>query len=599
MKILLCLLLFLYIPGTLSAQCDRLIELGQEALDTRNYQLAIERLLDAGSDCPGRQTEIRGLIQQAFAQIEGEKQAATAARQMALREQIRADSSLLIVQAAKARTDSALAFSSRVLEQLFFYEGKFGLTAKNTAKFGPKQIRFGFIDPQGQEVLPFDYLQATPFSPTDGFARVLVPMDLGGRELTPTEALLDTSGQHFRYARTVEELSPELEAFEIPSYFDAALLATQFKKQFKQTPQLKILLHYVSGMDEMENYLTMPEQLTQLHQLEALHIQTDQLSLPSLLDLSHLKILDLKCFGIEGTDGQPFGTRFLQDLSQLSQLTQLTLQWWRQMPPLPEEIGQLHQLQYLNLYDTPLMELPPSFGQLNQLRSLNLGSTQLTALPATFGNLSQLHHANFAYAQLTALPESFGQLAQLQHLDLSNNQLTQLPESFPQLVNLVELDLSGNQLTALPGDLPQLQQLQSLRLSENRLTFPEGRTRLPIPGEENEVAVDEWGEPYVEGAVEAVVETELVDLSNLSVLSQCTTLVYLDLSQNEIQGLPDDIGNLQHLQYLDLSFTYLSAFPESMAQLTQLKELYLYETHIDYRQVEVLQQLLPHCKIIH
>ena len=60
---------------TLCGQCERdeypiIINLVQEDLRVRNYQQAIERLLDARDICPDEKKAINTLIKQAFNQIE-------------------------------------------------------------------------------------------------------------------------------------------------------------------------------------------------------------------------------------------------------------------------------------------------------------------------------------------------------------------------------------------------------------------------------------------------------------------------------------------------------------------------------------------------
>ena len=54
-------------------------------------------------------------------------------------------------------------------------------------------------------------------------------------------------------------------------------------------------------------------------------------------------------------------------------------------------------------------------------------------MPEAIGQLSQLQRLDLGGNQLTALPEAIGQLSQLQRLDLSDNQLTALPEAIGQL----------------------------------------------------------------------------------------------------------------------------------------------------------------------
>jgi Leucine-rich repeat (LRR) protein len=55
---------------------------------------------------------------------------------------------------------------------------------------------------------------------------------------------------------------------------------------------------------------------------------------------------------------------------------------------LPQEIGQLSQLQWLYLNQNQLTALPAEIGQLSQLQYLYLNQNQLTALPAEIGQLS-------------------------------------------------------------------------------------------------------------------------------------------------------------------------------------------------------------------
>ncbi|WP_162180739.1 leucine-rich repeat domain-containing protein, partial [Neochlamydia sp. EPS4] len=136
---------------------------------------------------------------------------------------------------------------------------------------------------------------------------------------------------------------------------------------------------------------------------------------------------------------------------------------------LPSEIGQLSQLQRLDLNQNQLTTLPAEIGQLSQLRGLYLKQNQLTALPAEIGQLSQLRRLHLNQNQLTSLPAEIGRLSWLQELDLSQNQLTSLPTEIEQLSKLQTLKLNQNQLTCLPAEIGQMSQLQRLDLSQNQL----------------------------------------------------------------------------------------------------------------------------------
>ena len=112
--------------------------------------------------------------------------------------------------------------------------------------------------------------------------------------------------------------------------------------------------------------------------------------------------------------------------------------------------------------------MPEALGQLTQLQRLNLAGNQLTAVPEALGQLTQLKRCT-ANNQLTAVrkasckscpwqpidggAEALGQLSQLQELDLANNQLTAVPETFQRLTSLQELYLHGNEALGLPMEV--------------------------------------------------------------------------------------------------------------------------------------------------
>ncbi len=74
---------------------------------------------------------------------------------------------------------------------------------------------------------------------------------------------------------------------------------------------------------------------------------------------------------------------------------------------------------------------------------LDVGCNRLTQLPDSIGNLKQLRYLNAMSNQLTSLPDSIGGCTALLRCGLKNNQLTALPASMGQLSSLVELYLTG------------------------------------------------------------------------------------------------------------------------------------------------------------
>lgn len=134
---------------------------------------------------------------------------------------------------------------------------------------------------------------------------------------------------------------------------------------------------------------------------------------------------------------------------------------------LPESIGQLSRLEWLDVSNNRLTVLPVAIGQLTLLRWLDVSDNQLTSLPETIGQLSQLQELHAYSNQLTGLPETIGQLSRLQELLAHSNQLTALPETIGQLSQLWLLQVSNNRLTALPEAIERLTTLKWLFLHGN------------------------------------------------------------------------------------------------------------------------------------
>ncbi|KAH0747267.1 hypothetical protein KY285_008924 [Solanum tuberosum] len=137
-------------------------------------------------------------------------------------------------------------------------------------------------------------------------------------------------------------------------------------------------------------------------------------------------------------------------------------------------------LSYCNIIDGGL---PEDIGSLSSLKHLNLNNCNIIdgGLPEDIGSLSSLKDLNVSGNNFEHLPRSISQLGALEYLDLSDcKRLTQLPEDIGCLSSLKELNLSGNNLEHLPRSISQLGALRSLTLSHcKRLTqLPEFPQRL-------------------------------------------------------------------------------------------------------------------------
>ena len=547
---------------SLTAQCDRLLQLSREALAARNYQLAIERLLDTRDVCPEQKDVVNQLIQQAFQQIEGEKQLAMDAQQQAETERQAAEKLRQREEGLRKRADSALSVAARVLDQLYFYEGKFGLTLKDLGNGSLPKYRYGFIDRTGKTVIPFLYEQATPFSAEDGFARVQVNQE---------KYLLDTTGMTYELAESVAELTPTTRAL------DLTLTATDtLPTNLGAYPQLRVLLlkgdsfRSVSSLPH-EKLTELPSSITQLSKLTVLAATYLALSkLPQ--DMGKLTALQRLDLHRNVLDSLPIS------LGQLKQLEYLDVSFNR-FEELPSSIPALENLKVLDLKLNDLLYLPENFHHLSQLETLNItGNASLEYLPDSFGLLINLTSFEKTEGVLRELPANFGQLQSLEELILYNNSIYELPESFGQLHNLKTLYISGNKLYDLPASFTQLKNLEKLSIGRNPLG------KLPddfgLLRNLKSVSLDE-------------AELEALPIS----FAQLSKLESLGLEMNPLQELPPFLCEIPEVR-LDppLQWELIDTCPELTPDSLSASELWwIAETYIDqqeYAQAYPIYQLL-------
>jgi Leucine-rich repeat (LRR) protein len=146
------------------------------------------------------------------------------------------------------------------------------------------------------------------------------------------------------------------------------------------------------------------------------------------------------------------------------------LKYYQLSDPLPPEIGNLMNLQELDLGLNQFTYLPPEIGYLSNLQVLKVGENPLTSLPPGIGNLANLLTLDLQWSELTSLPPEIGNLANLQELWLEDNELSSLPSEIGNLVSLQYLGLGSNKLASLPPEIGNLMSLQYLYLGSNLLT---------------------------------------------------------------------------------------------------------------------------------
>lgn len=249
--------------------------------------------------------------------------------------------------------------------------------------------------------------------------------------------------------------------------------------------------------------------------------------------------------------------------------------------PIPEDtVGKLARLRSLDLSANRLTALPNDLWELGaSLRSLNLSRNAIRgALPNNVGNFARLQVLDVSHNAFSgALPPALGSIAGLQVLNASHNQFQgQVPSAVVLgCGSLASMDLSGN---ALDGDLPELSPLRSLaylNLSGNQL-------RGSIIGAFQE-------------------QLRVIDLSNnrfwrlnFSSGYSGTSLVYLDLSSNELLGEFGHPGRFRNLRHMNLAFNQLSTnnLLASIGEISSLEYVNLSSTGLHERIPGVLASRL-------
>ncbi|XP_048329752.2 putative disease resistance RPP13-like protein 1 [Ziziphus jujuba] len=125
----------------------------------------------------------------------------------------------------------------------------------------------------------------------------------------------------------------------------------------------------------------------------------------------------------------------------------------------PQELQSLQCLRVLsaNAYDYS------TEGHLIMKTLLLNGCTALTGLPNSIGNLKHLRYLDLTSSSIERVPESLCNLQELHTLKLSYcRKLTHLPSSITKLINLRRLNILGTSLREMPPEMSNLKALQTL-----------------------------------------------------------------------------------------------------------------------------------------
>ena len=237
----------------------------------------------------------------------------------------------------------------------------------------------------------------------------------------------------------------------------------------------------VRGLSSLNLNGTLPDSLRFLTMLKELSVPGNSFTgtIPSALrGLDALEELD---FNGNKYKGKIPGTR----LSSIKSLKSLNLGDCDFTGEIPTQFGKLKNLTSLVLHGNGLNgTIPEQLGNLDDLEVLDLDDNELTFIPRIIGDLTNLKTLSVANNKIQGTVHTeFGRLMNLEGFFISNNEFGyQIPSEFGQLTKLRDgFDVSMNQLIgSVPAELGALTELRQFRITGNRIagTLPDSLSAL-------------------------------------------------------------------------------------------------------------------------
>ncbi len=243
---------------------------------------------------------------------------------------------------------------------------------------------------------------------------------------------------------------------------------------------------------------------------------------------------------------------------------------------IPQEVYESPNVIRLYFNSNSLQELSLEIGNLIELEDLDLSTNLLTELPESITDLEELTKLNLSNNQLNnKVINRISRLKDLRVLNLADNEIDEISETISSIVYLRELNLSNNKIKVIPTELFDCQFLGVLNLSYNKIeefpmTLSDHQYLYKIDFSHN--LMSEFADEFAD-----IKNLQWLNLSNNQIeeiehLYDLRNLEYLNLSSNQIKSIPVSIfKEMPRLKVLDLTNNPITEIPEEVKAIKGLE----------------------------
>lgn len=241
-----------------------------------------------------------------------------------------------------------------------------------------------------------------------------------------------------------------------------------------------------------------------------------------------------------------------------------------------------NQVFRLKLIDQDLSKSLKRIKRLHKLYVIELKNNHIDSFPEEITTFKNLMYLKSAGNPIKKLPENIGNAPTLKNLILHHVELDSLPSNFNRLNSLTEIEIQINNSDTLKigNAFSGIFNLKSIMLYKCNLdTFPLGldkNTKLKKV---------------------IMVDCKLTSLT--PTLGNNNSIEVLVLDKNNFKEFPKELINHKTIKDLSLRNNKITHLPESVSKMKSLEILDLSGNNIPQIEIEIVQALLPGCKIIH